>query len=757
MMITTLLQLLILPVFLSTFSTGTITGTVVNSVTKEPIAGATVMVVGTKFGAATDTSGAFVITNIPVGTFQVQASAVGFRPNLQTNIVVSSGMPAILSFEMNESELSIGGVTVTADYFQKNTDEPVSVQTLGYEEIRRLPGGLEDVARAVAILPGVAQVQTGRNDLIVRGGAPSENLFIVDNIQFPNINHFATQGASGGPLSFINLDFVDATEFSSGGFSVRYGDKLSSVLRIKLRDGRTDHFGGKATISASQFGLNLEGPIEHDGSFLFSARRSYLDFIFKAAGLSFIPEYWDFTGKVNYHLGKNDEITFLGIGALDDVKLLNNTPEQRYDNSRILRSNQNEAVGGISWRHLLPKGYATASLSQTIFTYDYRQDDTLTNPIFTNNSVESETSLRGDVVLKLGTTSELSLGAEGTFASFSDKIFLKKFYTNYSDSLRVNTTLDTTAFKSAGYIQLTQSFSERLKITAGIRADHFNLIAHPFAFSPRLSATFMLDAETNINASVGQYKQSPAYVWLAANPENRQLKFISAVQYILGIDHLLRSDTKISIEGYIKNYSDYPASLQQKFLVLSNAGSGFGGSQEAFASFGIDPLVSDGSGKASGVEFFLQKQLSEIPFYGIVSISYNYVEFTALDGVARPGSFDQRWIINIGGGYVMNEAWEFSGKFRFFTGRPYTPYNPDGTQNAALYNSARIGANHGLDLRVDRRWNFSDWTLVTYADVQNVYNRKPLDVPIFDERTKEVKQISNTIGILPSIGISAMW
>ncbi len=762
-MITAILQLLILPFFFSTSSaptgssTGTITGTVVNSITKEPIAGVSVLVVGTTFGAATDTSGAFVIPNVPVGTFQVQASAVGFQTNLQSNIVVSSGMPAMITFEMSEAALSVGGVTVTADYFQKNADEPVSVQTLGYEEIRRLPGGLEDVARAVAILPGVAQVQTGRNDLVVRGGSPSENLFVVDNIQLPNINHFATQGASGGPLSFLNLDFVDAVTFSSGGFGVRYGDKLSSVLKIKMRDGRTDHFGGKATISASQFGLNLEGPVNHNGSFLFSARRSYLDFIFKAAGFGFVPEYWDFTGKANYHLSMNDEITILGIGALDDVKLFNDTPQQRYDNSHILRSNQNEGVGGISWRHLLPKGYATAALSQTVFTYDYQQDDTLTNPIFTDNSAERETSLRGDAVLQVTSSSELSFGVEGKFASFSSNIFLKKFYTNFSDSLQVNTTLDTTGFKSAGYVQLTQSLSERMKITAGLRADYFNLIVRPFAFSPRLSATYMLDAETNINASIGKYYQSPAYVWLAANPANRSLRFISVTQYILGIDRLLRTDTKISLEGYIKNYSDYPASLRQKFLVLSNAGSGFGGSQESFASFGIDPLVSEGTGKAYGAEFFMQKQLSEIPFYGIVSISYNHVEFTALDGISRPGSFDQRWIVNIGGGYVLNEEWEFSGKFRFYTGRPYTPYNPDGTQNAALYNSARIGANHSLDLRVDRRWNFSGWTLITYADVQNVYNRKPLDVPIFDERTKEVKQISNSVGILPSIGVSAMW
>jgi hypothetical protein len=165
--------------------------------------------------------------------------------------------------------------------------------------------------------------------------------------------------------------------------------------------------------------------------------------------------------------------------------------------------------------------------------------------------------------------------------------------------------------------------------------------------------------------------------------------------------------------------------------------------------------VSNGSGWARGLELFLQKKLSEVPCYGLVSISWNQAKFKALDGVERSSSYDQRWIINLGGGYILNEAWEFSGKFRIATGRPYTPYNANGTQNSALYNTVRIDANHSLDLRVDRRWSFNDWNLITYIDVQNVYNRKAVDVPIFDERTKQVKQTGGSIGLLPSIGVSA--
>ncbi len=238
------------------------------------------------------------------------------------------------------------------------------------------------------------------------------------------------------------------------------------------------------------------------------------------------------------------------------------------------------------------------------------------------------------------------------------------------------------------------------------------------------------------------------------NPNNKNLTPIRAHQYVLGLERFLREDTKISIEGYVKSYNQYPVSLNRHYLSMANTGAGFGGTDEGFASFGLDTLVSSGTGTAHGIEFFIQKKLSEIPCYGTLSISFNETRLTALDGVSRPGSFDQRWILNVGGGYVFNEKWEVSTKFRFVTGRPYTPFNPDGTQSGTLYNSVRVGTNHSLDVRADRRWLFETWTLIAYIDIQNVYNRKPIDVPRYNNRTKAVKT-NSAIGILPSIGVSA--
>ena len=262
---------------------GTITGKVINASTLQSIVDANIIVIGTSLGAASDLDGNFRIERVPVGTHSVQATVLGYQPLVITDIVVTTVKPVELSFNMIQAELELDEVTVTAGYFRDAPDKPVSTAVLSSEEIRRLPGGFEDVVRSISILPGVAQVSPGRNDLIIRGGAPSENLYLVDNIKIPNINHFGTQGAAGGAQSFINLDFVEDVRFSTGGFGSQYGDKLSSVLSIDLREGRHDRFGGKGTISATQFGLDLEGPLGQKGSYFFSARRSYLDFIFKAS------------------------------------------------------------------------------------------------------------------------------------------------------------------------------------------------------------------------------------------------------------------------------------------------------------------------------------------------------------------------------------------------------------------------------------------------------------------------------------------
>ena len=733
---------------------GSIYGKVTDAVSNEPLIGVNIILEGTNFGDATDLNGHYEIKGVPVNTYRLRASIIGYSSITKTDVVVRSSKPAEVDFSLTEEAVKLQDITVKSGYFSKAPTEVISTRSFGYEEIRRAPGGFEDVIRALSVLPGVAQADAGRNDLIVRGGAPSENLYVVDGIEIPNINHFGTQGASGGPLSYINLDYVKETTFSTGGFSAEYGDKLSSVLKIDLRKGREDRLGGKATISASQFGLNLEGPLGKDNNFIFSARRSYLDFIFKAAGFGFVPEYYDVITKADFKMDNNNTISYLFTGAFDNVKYFNETADQRFDNSRILGSDQTQYATGLSYLHLINNGFLNFTLSRTFVDYNTLQRDSLLNPIFKSISREQENSLKGDLVYKFSPSTEITAGLTGKLIKFNADVLLPSFVTSFGDTLPINSLeAEDVYYKSSGYVNLNHLFFDRLKTNIGVRVDYFSPLEKKFYASPRVSASYRLSELTSLNAAGGIYYQSPSYIWLAAEQNKNSLTDIRADHLVLGVDHLLREDALVKLEAFYKWYRDYPTSMVRPYLILANTGAGFEGSGDNFSSFGLEPLTDKGKGFSRGIELSAQKKLSDIPFYGIVSLTWSESRFTPLDGITRAGAYDQKWIINLSGGYKFDEKWEISTKFRFSSGRPYTPFESDGTQLVSRYLSMYYDPLHSLDIRVDRRWYFSSLTLITYLDVQNVYNNKKSNSIRWNPRTQQAEK-GESIGILPSIGVS---
>lgn len=730
-------------------------GKVVDKFTQQPLPGVNVLVLNTDYGASTDLNGRYEIKNLPPGEYQVRASIIGYKSITKTDIMVMSGFASEILFEMEEEAIELESIVVKNDYFETSRLDLISTRSFNNEEIRRSPGGFEDVIRALSILPGVAQADAGRNDLVVRGGAPSENLYLVDGYKVQNINHFGTQGATGGPLSYINLDFVSGTSFSTGGFPVNNGDKLSSSLSIDLRNGRKDRIGGKATISASQFGLNVEGPFSSSSQFLFSARRSYLDFIFKAADFSFVPEYWDILGKANFDIDKNNSLSVLIISAIDNINYINDTEDQRYDNSSIIGSEQLQYLTGIKYRHLIDNGFVNISLSRNFIDYDTQQRDSLLVPVYMNKSREVENTLNTSLTKKISTLADITLGAEAKLINFEADILLPAYTTTFGDSLST-TALDsgTKYYKSALFFNFNLGFLERFITNIGIRGDYFNILENKFYFSPRISLSYLLTEITRINFSMGIYHQSPSYIWLIGDPMNSKLKNMRVNQFILGLDHYINADVLIKIEGFYKDYFDYPVSLTRTYLTMANTGAGFG--DENYESFGLEPLVSTGTGIARGVELSLQKKLSGTPYYGVASLTFSTADYTALDGVERTGSYDQTWIVNLSGGYKFSSEWEASLKFRYSTGRPYTPYNQNGSQSLINFNSLRFPANHSLDIRVDKYWFFDSWSLITYIDIQNIYNRNNISGVRWDTRSGG-PEFNESIGILPSIGISAVF
>jgi len=731
---------------------GIIYGSVKDVISLQPLPGVNILVIGTNIGAASDAEGNYRIEGLEPGTYQLRISSVGYLPVIKTDIVVNSIKPNRIDVELQEVPYQLDEVIVQDDYFSKNPLELVSTTKFNFEEIRRSPGAFEDVVRALSVLPGVAQADAGRNDLIVRGGAPYENLFLVDGIKIPNINHFGNQGATGGPMSYLNLDFVKSTTFSTGGFPVNYGDKLSSVLSIQLKNGRSDRIGGKATISSSQFGLNLEGPLTNNSDFIFSVRRSYLDFIFKAAGFAFVPEYYDMLSKVNINLNSENNLSFFFLGALDKINFFNDTPEKRFDNSRTIGSDQKQYTLAGKYQKIFERGFLDISLNRNYVNYNSTQKDTLQNPLYTNLSTEIENSLKSDITFKMSSENEINIGSELSLIEFNSKVFFPSNITSFGDTLdTINYNTKENYLKVGAYLNYNSSLTEKFLVNLGIRGDYFNGINTKYYFSPRLSLSYKLSPANSINVSAGIYYQSPSYLWLN-NRRNRDLKNIKVNQYILGFESRLKEDILFKFEGFIKDYSNYPVSTVRPYLILANTGAGF--SDDNYSSLGLDPLQSTGKGLTKGIEFSLQKKLSNTPYYGIMSLTISKSDFTPLDGIQRAGVYDQNVICNISGGYKFSAEWEGSFKFRFASGSPYTPFDNNGRQSVLDYNSKRLISSHSLNLRIDKRWNFSSWVLITYLDIQNIYNRKNASSVRWDPREMKV-DASSSIGILPSIGISA--
>ena len=251
----------------------------------EPVPFANIVIWGTNIGSSSDFDGNFIFAGLAPGFVELRVSAVGFKPYVSPSIMVTNARTAFLDIELEETAVELDGVVVKASPFRRSEESPVSLQRIGIAEIEKNPGGNRDISRVIQSLPGVASTPAFRNDVIVRGGGPSENTFYLDGVEIPNLNHFATQGASGGPVGIINADFIREANFYSGAFPASKGNSLSSVLDFRLIDGNSERMKYRGAVGASDLALTLDGPLSDNTTFILSARRSYLQFLFSAIGL----------------------------------------------------------------------------------------------------------------------------------------------------------------------------------------------------------------------------------------------------------------------------------------------------------------------------------------------------------------------------------------------------------------------------------------------------------------------------------------
>lgn len=763
-----------------------IKGVVIDKSTRQPLEFVNVLVVGLGIGASTDANGNFLITQVPPGIYRLQASFLGYKTELTPEYRVNHVTPYV-QIELEEENASLNEVVVTASPFQKVPESPVSLRVIGLQEIEKAPGANRDISKVVQNYPGVAFSPIGyRNDLIVRGGGPSENRFYLDGVEIPNINHFSTQGASGGPVGLIDADLIRSVKFYSGAFPADKGNALSSVLDFSLRDGDMERNSLKATLGASEVSLSSNGHIGNKTSYLVSVRQSYLQALFKILGLPFLPAYTDASFKIKTRFDSHNELTLLGLGGIDRMKLNLGIEgeDAEYMLSYLPEINQETyTVGGV-YRHYSQRHVQSIVLSQSYLNnrnVKYRDNDESSEENLTLRlgSIEQETKLRMENTSSWSVW-KVKAGFDLNYSHYKSNEY-RKVFANALREYDYHTDLSLWRwgmFASVDYAAPDKSFTASM----GVRTDGNNYSDKMKELwrqlSPRLSVSYRLIEGLTLSGHVGLYYQLPSYTALGFKGEegeyvNRHLDYISVSQESLGLSWTPNENMELSVEGFYKLYGHMPFSLSDQ-IPLSCKGNDYG-------TIGNEALSSEAKGRSYGVELMFKWLLTQK-----LNLSSSLTIFKSEfkdgeQGSYVPSAWDNRFILNMSGTYNFPKHWSLGAKVSCIGGSPYTPYDVEKSSlveawnvqgrayyDYSRYNQERLPVFGQLDVRVDKTFYLKKCMLGFYLDIQNITASKLRQpdalmstgqienpsAPLSGQRyvMKSIRQESGTL--LPTLGIT---
>ena len=762
-------------------------GTVIDKSSRQPLEFINVMIVGLNKGGVTNAEGKFSIGQVPPGIYRLQASAIGYK-TVTTPEYMLSTRDLHIQIEMEENQTELEGVTVTASPFRRDIESPVSLCIIGLQEIEKSPGANRDISRIVQSYPGVAFSPIGyRNDLIVRGGSPSENRFYLDGVEIPNINHFSTQGASGGPVGILNADLIREVNFYTGAFPTDKGNALSSVLDFKLRDGDMERNSLKATLGASEVSLASNGHLGKKTSYLVSVRQSYLQFLFDMLGLPFLPTFTDAQFKLKTRFDARNELTVLGLGGIDKMKL--NTKADDEDNEYILsylpKIQQETFTLGAVYRH-----YAGAHVQSVVASHSYLnnrntkyQQNDESDPdrlMLRLRSTEQNTQLRLENSSSFRNW-KVTVGTSLDYSQYSNTTF-QKVYTDRAQTFDYHTYLGIMRWGLFGTVNYT-SIDERFTASLGLRADANNYSAAmkdlSDQLSPRLSLSYQLTEHWSLSGNAGLYYQLPPYTALGFKNNNGlyankyALRYMQVSQGSIGLNWRKGDTFEVSVEGFYKDYDKIPLSVADG-IPLTCKGNDYG-------VIGNELLTSTAQGRSYGAELLLKwlvaKKLNLASSFTLFKSEYR----TDKESEYIASAWDNRFIFNLRGTYNLPRHWSVGMKVSCIGGAPYTPYDADKSSlvtawNAqgkpyydyTRYNEERLPAFTQVDIRIDKTFYLKRCMLGFYIDLQNIAGSKLKqadvlmstgviknpDAPIAEQRyvMKSLKQESGTL--LPTLGIT---
>jgi hypothetical protein len=723
---TRLKKALIISVFLFSFGilnaqNGSVGGTVKDKRTNEFLIGAHVSVIDAQLGMATDHFGYFEITNIPPGTYRLQASMIGYE-TVTKEIVISSSTTLNVLFLLEETIIAQPEIIVTAEKLVEKTS--VSAQTIDGLKLRGFHGLVEDPLRTLPTFPGISAVTEFSTWLCVRGGAPNENLWLLDWVPVYWPFHF------GGVKSSFNAEMIEHVELYTGGFPAKFGDKLSSVVNITSRDGADDAWKGKATVSLINAMALIEGPVTEKSSYILSGRRSYYDLVIHREGFT-IPSFYDIQAKIKYELTPDQRIYFSGLLSGERALVEFEDPD---DSPKRIQDRYIVAVSSIEWKWLVNRNlYSTLAVTFQAADMQFEMDQ------WWIDGEVYEPGVREDLTWKPNDVHTLKMGVEIRHPRVDWKTFipLDPFYENaWTESSQQSSRRDTHGhyWVSGFYIQEDWDIVSRLQTNIGLRYD-YNNINNKGTVSPRISARYELDVTTALRSAFGYYHQIPTVDELG---ENQNLDAKAAVHCVLGLERMITPDVKGWIEIYQKDYT--------KLITFDGSGH----------------YTNDGFGYARGVELFLQSKGA--PFSGWISYALSWARRKEYgDETETWFEYDQRHLISIVVDYEFAKTWRLGMKWRYSSGSPYTPVIhgiQDTLGNWIAVNgeakSARYPDFHQLDVSLHKEFLLGRLEFQVYIEILNAYFRKNVlgYTTSYEDNGTPLQEPYYGLPIVPTIGIS---
>ena len=738
-----------------------IKGKVVDAQTNAPLKGVKLSISKTAFSSVSDENGSFELKGLEPGFYVVTATSDGFKEGSSYEQLFTYDKQNEITIELESEAESVGQVEIRRSSIQKRSQEsPISSQELSIREIEKNPGGNRDISKIIQSLPGVISIPSFRNDIIIRGGSPVENKFYLDGIEIPIINHFQTQGSTGGPVGLLNVNFIKNVNFHSGAFPINYANGLSAVMDFQQIDGNLQKGKYRFTVGSSDLGFTADGPLgkKKKASYIFSARQSYLKGLFTILKLPFFPNFNDFQGKVKIQLKGKDNLTFVTVGAIDYFQLNENVNDGITDTNK-LKSNkyilgylpsysQWNYTFGMVYTHFSEHAKTQLFLSRNMLnneTFKYANNDqsSESNLNLKYNSREAENKLRIEHSGKLNSWNWM-IGAGTEYVKYSVNSYSKiiKPFIPAPIEIRFSSLLET--FKYSGFARISGIIGNRgttVSLAGRLDGSSYGTGTHNPFLQPTISAAVSVPLKNKMyfNASIGQYFQLPAYTVLGYRNSNGELVNQSQLKYIrnrmvsAGFQYNPGQETKITLEGFYKYYNNYPLALNDS-ISLGNLGADF-------AVVGNEPCASIAKGQAYGMEFLMQRR-SRYGLYGIFSYTLAWSQFADKNDKMIASAWDSRHTLSIVAGKKLKKNWELGAKWRFVTGRPYTPNDLATSLNVSNWNykgvavldynqlnTLRLGNFNQFDIRVDKVWYKKKWSLNLYLDIQNFFNYKYLGPP----------------------------